>query len=53
MSVFEMVTEPWEGKSNLLLPCLNAHKYLGVKVCKVEKGYQHHRSIEQEDMGQI
>lgn len=50
--MFEMVTEPCGGKSNLLLLCLYAHKYLGVKGCKVEKDYQHHKSTEQKDVVQ-
>lgn len=51
--MFEIVTEPCGGKSNLLLLCLYAHKYQGVKGCEVEKDYQHHRSVEQKDVVQI
>jgi len=48
-----MVTEPCGSKSNLLLLCLYAHKSLGVKGCKVEKDYQHHRNAREKDVVQI
>lgn len=48
-----MVTEACGGKSDLLLLCLCAHKYSGVKGYKIEEDYQHHGSIEQKDVVQI
>lgn len=52
-SLYLKWSELCDGKSNLLLFCLFARKYLGVKGCEVAKDYQHHKGVGQKDVIQV